>query len=80
MAPDEVATKMIFQEKYITLCQHVSSRASCFIKVAEDPLSGPSSPQKKADGPLIVNFSPTQWLMFTLGAYPSLASKSMGKK
>jgi len=37
MAPDEVTTKMIFQEQYITLCHCVSSRASCFTKVAEDP-------------------------------------------
>jgi hypothetical protein len=39
MTPDEVATKMIFQEKYITPCQCVSSRAIGFTKGAEDPLS-----------------------------------------
>jgi hypothetical protein len=39
MAPDEVATKMIFQEQYITLCQYISSRANGFTKVAEDPLN-----------------------------------------
>jgi hypothetical protein len=39
MAPDEVATKMIFQEPYITLCQYISSRANGFTKVAEDPLN-----------------------------------------
>jgi len=37
MAPDEVATKMIFQEHYITLCQYISFRANGFTKVAEDP-------------------------------------------
>jgi len=37
MAPDEVATKMIFQEQYITACQYISSRASGFTKLAEDP-------------------------------------------
>ena len=39
MAPDEVATKMIFQKQYITLCQYISSRANGFTKVAEDPLN-----------------------------------------
>jgi hypothetical protein len=40
MAPDEVVTKMIFQEHYIILCQDISSRANGFTKVAEDPLGG----------------------------------------
>jgi len=39
MAPDVVATQMIFQEHYITLCQYISSRANSFTKVAEDPLN-----------------------------------------
>ena len=30
---------MIFQEHYITLCQHISARSSGFTKVAEDPLN-----------------------------------------
>jgi hypothetical protein len=33
MAPDEVATKMIFQEHSITPCQCVSSRVNGFTKV-----------------------------------------------
>ena len=37
MAPDEVATQMILQEHSIMLCQEVTSRASGFTKVAEDP-------------------------------------------
>jgi|GraSoiStandDraft_52_1057288.scaffolds.fasta_scaffold905738_1 hypothetical protein len=47
MAPDEVATKMIFQEQYITLCQHISSHANGFTKVAEDPepLSANNDPE-----------------------------------
>jgi hypothetical protein len=28
---------MIFQEQYITTCQYISSHASGFTKVAEDP-------------------------------------------
>ena len=37
MAPDEVATQMILQEHYITLCQRISARSNGFTKGTEDP-------------------------------------------
>src|SRR5260370_14573957 len=69
MAPDEVATKMIFQEQYLTLCQYIASRASGFTKVAEDPLNSkiyrngvliqPSISNRNGSGERMFKFAPT---------------------